>query len=478
MSTPGRVSTFYSYKGGVGRTFLLANVAWLLARWGKRVLCVDFDLEAPGIKQYFSPNAAPAQGGVVDLLESCGQGQVPDCLPWLETIPGPWRPPGCLHLLGTGNTRDERYISRVQSLRIEDLSRNGLNARLEDVRAKWVADYDHVLVDSRTGITDIGGICAAQLPDLLILVFNATHQSFEGALRVEKLAREVRETLPLDRGRFRVLPVPCRITVGLESELEAWWERRFVNEAGPLLRPWLPEDTDLSPLFSQLRVRWQARWSYGEELPVREERLDDKDAISWSIANVAALVETRLLGAPAIAESGVLEGSELPRSRGALLSKLAGTVGLDSPSGYGHGNLVWGRNLDLPRKLQNLAITLKKQGDFVGARRQYELSLVEFDRILGPEHPEAAAARFNLLLLLRQVEPDAATPHLEMLASLSKRAEDQLSAGERYILATISPWIRNTPMAIDIHRSRPATPTSAPLPDPVATPARPGTVQK
>lgn len=49
----GQVVTFYSYKGGVGRTMALANVATLLARWGYKTLLVDWDLEAPGLEFYF-----------------------------------------------------------------------------------------------------------------------------------------------------------------------------------------------------------------------------------------------------------------------------------------------------------------------------------------------------------------------------------------------------------------------------------------
>ena len=46
----GRIITFYSYKGGTGRTMALANVGWILASSGKRVLLVDWDLEAPGLQ--------------------------------------------------------------------------------------------------------------------------------------------------------------------------------------------------------------------------------------------------------------------------------------------------------------------------------------------------------------------------------------------------------------------------------------------
>ncbi|WP_354425224.1 hypothetical protein [Mesorhizobium abyssinicae] len=57
----GSVVTFYSYKGGVGRSFALANVGVLLSRWGFRVLCIDFDLEAPGLSHFFGSVAQDDQ---------------------------------------------------------------------------------------------------------------------------------------------------------------------------------------------------------------------------------------------------------------------------------------------------------------------------------------------------------------------------------------------------------------------------------
>src|SRR6202008_3846708 len=51
----GRIITFYSYKGGTGRSMALANVAFILASNGKRVLMLDWDLEAPGLHRYFAP---------------------------------------------------------------------------------------------------------------------------------------------------------------------------------------------------------------------------------------------------------------------------------------------------------------------------------------------------------------------------------------------------------------------------------------
>src|SRR6266567_4133279 len=51
----GKIITFYSYKGGTGRTMAISNVAWILASNGHRVLLIDWDLEAPGLHRYLRP---------------------------------------------------------------------------------------------------------------------------------------------------------------------------------------------------------------------------------------------------------------------------------------------------------------------------------------------------------------------------------------------------------------------------------------
>ncbi|KUO04833.1 hypothetical protein AQJ67_10040 [Streptomyces caeruleatus] len=53
--------TFYSYKGGTGQTMALANTAWILAADGKRVLAVDWDLEAPGLHRFRADRAPGRQ---------------------------------------------------------------------------------------------------------------------------------------------------------------------------------------------------------------------------------------------------------------------------------------------------------------------------------------------------------------------------------------------------------------------------------
>ena len=47
------IVTFYSFKGGVGRSMAMAACAYLFAQRGLRTLAIDFDLEAPGLERYF-----------------------------------------------------------------------------------------------------------------------------------------------------------------------------------------------------------------------------------------------------------------------------------------------------------------------------------------------------------------------------------------------------------------------------------------
>src|SRR5438552_5048297 len=69
-----RFITFYSYKGGTGRSMALANVAWILASVGNRVLTIDWDLEAPGLHRYFQPFLSDKElsgqesQGVIDMV--------------------------------------------------------------------------------------------------------------------------------------------------------------------------------------------------------------------------------------------------------------------------------------------------------------------------------------------------------------------------------------------------------------------------
>jgi MinD-like ATPase involved in chromosome partitioning or flagellar assembly len=74
MPAPGKIVTFYSYKGGTGRTMALANTAWILAQAGHKVLAVDWDLESPGLHKFFHPfldnEAVATTSGIIELISN------------------------------------------------------------------------------------------------------------------------------------------------------------------------------------------------------------------------------------------------------------------------------------------------------------------------------------------------------------------------------------------------------------------------
>jgi cellulose biosynthesis protein BcsQ len=234
QSGPGKVVTFYSYKGGTGRTMALANVAWILAANGKRVLAADWDLESPGLHRFFHPfldSAAMASTpGVIDMIrefqwEAVREG-VERPLDWHReyakvldyAVSLDWEFPGqgSLDLLSAG-MQNRDYSSAVTSLDWDNFyERLGGGQFFDALRENMKAEYDYTLIDSRTGLNDVADICTVHLPDTLITCFTLSDQGIEGAAAV---AREIGEDYA-DRG-IRILPLPTRVDDGEKERADA-----------------------------------------------------------------------------------------------------------------------------------------------------------------------------------------------------------------------------------------------------------------
>jgi len=286
----GTVITFYSYKGGVGRSFALANVAVLLARWGYRVLAVDWDLEAPGLHHYFAAvlPEEPA-GGVVDLTHEFLTGSgIPAAHAVQVNVEG------TLALLAAGRVEagklDGSYSGRMQAINWEDLYHRGFATFLERCRAEWTAEYDFVLIDSRTGVSDIASVCTAHLPDRLVIVFTANDQNLNDVVDVARRADQARDRLPYDRPRHVVLPVLSRLDNRVEYERAEKWQRRCAEVVAPLFRNWLVKSVSADLMLRHLTVPYVSYWSFGEQLPVLEEPVPSADQISFALETVAAVI--------------------------------------------------------------------------------------------------------------------------------------------------------------------------------------------
>jgi MinD-like ATPase involved in chromosome partitioning or flagellar assembly len=191
------VVTFYSFKGGTGRSMALVNVAAELLLRGRTVLLVDFDLEAPGLDT-FPFSAKPfEQPGLVDMIDDyLRDDEVPNVEKYVYKTGIDGVTSGQLWLMPAGR-QDPFYdlkFRRIDWQRFYE-EENGF-LFFEDIKAQWDCSFqpDYVLIDSRTGHTDIGGICTRQLPDCVVPMFFPNEQNWRG-LRpvVEQIRREEEE---------------------------------------------------------------------------------------------------------------------------------------------------------------------------------------------------------------------------------------------------------------------------------------------
>lgn len=323
----GEVCTFYSYKGGVGRTFAVANVAVLLARWGYRVLCIDWDLEAPGLHMFFKPLVqGPLSDGVLELVQAQPNAHGPDWRGHLTTVGVP-EAAGRLDFMPAARL-DASYIDRLQKLDWTELYEvHGLGGRLETIREDWIREYDVILIDSRTGITDIGGICTVQLPDIIAFAFTPNQQSLEGALEVVRRAEVRRNELPFERPRLRALPVVTRFEASIKIAQE--WVERIERTLAPVVDKWTHRSVSPGALLTHTRIPYIPHWSFGEELPVLDEGTTDPLSIGYAFETLASLVAHGLEGSDRLIANRQSYVDEA-RRRGETLSEGAKAFPLDA----------------------------------------------------------------------------------------------------------------------------------------------------
>ncbi len=296
----GLIYTFYSYKGGVGRSMALANVGTLLALGGRKVLLIDWDLEAPGLEAFFHKksrvklkNSVESTPGIVDLLEARASSKTLD---WRNCILKASLDGAELDIISAGQ-RTGSYRSRVQAIDWGVLyDEFQIGNYLEELRDQMKAEYDLILIDSRTGITDIGDICTVLMPDHLVMLFVSNRQNIEGCIRVIDRAREARAKLPVDRAKLLVVPVACRDESGSEYEEATRWRKRFATGFKPLLSEWLPREVDAEHYFNKLYIPYIPIWSFGERLPVVESprELRDPKTIGASYLSLSQLLAEQL----------------------------------------------------------------------------------------------------------------------------------------------------------------------------------------
>lgn len=193
--TPAIVS-FYSYKGGVGRTTLLALVARNLAKRGKKIAVVDLDLEAPGVASFLGVDP-PRERGVIDFLVDhvvTGALSIADLYAPAAGLPESVR--GNVNVFGAG-AMSRAYLQKLARLDFASTrsegdasspSELGLRALLRAIRAGLGPDY--IFLDARAGLHDLGGLSLTHLAHVDVLVSRSGPQALEGLeITLDTLAR-------------------------------------------------------------------------------------------------------------------------------------------------------------------------------------------------------------------------------------------------------------------------------------------------
>ncbi|MEO7179066.1 MAG: AAA family ATPase, partial [Allosphingosinicella sp.] len=311
-SAQGRIITFYSYKGGTGRSMALANVAWILASQGHRVLVIDWDLEAPGLHRYFQPfledPELASSPGLIDyfcefaeasrLAKHSLEQQSSDSTSsesWHESYLSLLRytysldaefGDGTIDFVPAGQ-QGPGYALRVNGFNWQEFyERLGGGVLLEGLKKRLRDDYHYVLIDSRTGISDTSGVCTVQMPDDLVVLFTLNQQSVKGAAAVADSVSAQRRR-PSGAPSIRIWPVATRVELAEKERLdEARESARATFEV--YLRRLLRADRER--YWGDTEVLYQPYFAYQEVLAVFVEQRRQKASM---LASFEAL--TRLL---------------------------------------------------------------------------------------------------------------------------------------------------------------------------------------
>lgn len=228
----GKIFTFYSYKGGVGRTMALANIAmYFFLRRNLNVLIVDWDLEAPGLERYFESNLHKSkntlqQKGLVDLIQQyktnismspdkVGQSPYPILDDYITKIDE--KEQAKLTLITSGKRGSDadwksytEFIQKFDWLNFYTEWEGG--GFFDWLRDELRLKADIILIDSRTGFTEMGGIATQQMADNVVMFFAPNTENMENTARIARnLMSDDTISQRSNNQTINIITVPSRV---------------------------------------------------------------------------------------------------------------------------------------------------------------------------------------------------------------------------------------------------------------------------
>lgn len=188
------IVTFYSYKGGVGRSTSLAIVARLLANDGYKVVVLDFDLEAPGQLALLAEKNWCSRFGITDYLihKPYLKEQITKetfLKEYIIEIPKIARQKGSIYLMPAGGKYSKNYLERLASINFDRylrLRQHPMDNLFKDIEEAIRPDV--ILIDSRTGFADVAGSLLFRYSDLVsVHIYN----NEQNKLGIEALTEQI-----------------------------------------------------------------------------------------------------------------------------------------------------------------------------------------------------------------------------------------------------------------------------------------------
>jgi tetratricopeptide (TPR) repeat protein len=120
-------------------------------------------------------------------------------------------------------------------------------------------EYDYILIDSRTGVSDTSGICTVQMPDVLVVCFTLNNQGIDGATAVTN-------SVYGQRGKYGILiyPVPMRLEVAEKEKLD--FRLKYAQSMLGEFPIHLPSDDDRSRYLEEVQFPYIPYYAYEEIL--------------------------------------------------------------------------------------------------------------------------------------------------------------------------------------------------------------------
>lgn len=189
------VVTFYSYKGGVGRSTMLATYASTLAikkKW--KVAILDCDFEAPGLNNFYleDPSILYNKNGLVEYFLDSEISENLSISNYCREVSKKFSGDGAIYVFSAGNLNTQDNIGKIFETDLDHYL-NGLT-RLDFFNKETIVQRfselinsictelspDIILIDSRTGFNDIFGIAALRLSNIVVGLFGGNAQSQPG----------------------------------------------------------------------------------------------------------------------------------------------------------------------------------------------------------------------------------------------------------------------------------------------------------